>query len=210
MARKKPSKVSDQYALVKKFPDGWYYRLGSSSSSPWLGPFQTQHVAERVREHATGGPWGMPRNTGAASRGVVKSPHATKKQPKVHLLKTRGGTACGEPGKSSADINRVTCAKCLRAHEAAQSHATMKAPSASKNFHAVEFDLAKGERTGLVMEFVAEDMQEAAQHLVYTLNLKSKGWKVSPSGKTVQKMTGDIGWHLVRAGTPAASRMGLD
>ena len=90
-----------------------------------------------------------------------------------------------------------------------RSHAT-KAPSASKTFYAAEFDLAKGERTGLVMEFVAEDLQEATQHLVYTLNLKSKGWKVSPSGKTVQKMTGDIGWHLVRAGTPAASHMGLD
>ena len=73
MARKKPSKVSDQYALVKKFPDGWYYRLGSGSSSPWLGPFQTQHVAERVREHATGGPWGTP--------GVEKPArsHAAKK-----------------------------------------------------------------------------------------------------------------------------------
>lgn len=107
-------------------------------------------------------------------------------------------TALGRAGRSK------------RAGKSSKSHAAVKASSASKTFHAVEFDLAKGERTGLVMEFVAEDMQEAAQHLVYTLNLKSKGWKVSPSGKTVQKMTGDIGWHLVRAGTPAASRMGLD
>ena len=73
MARKKPSKVSDQYALVKKFPDGWYYRLGSSSSSPWLGPFQTQHVAERVREHATGGPWGTGVEKPARSHAAKKT-----------------------------------------------------------------------------------------------------------------------------------------
>jgi hypothetical protein len=78
-------------------------------------------------------------STGSSAR------HATKKKtpaqldreiaealsrPKVHLLKTRGGTECGEPGKSSADINWVTCEKCLRSHEAlersAQSHATKK------------------------------------------------------------------------------------
>ena len=98
-----------------------------------------------------------------------------------------------------------------RSSQRKRSHATTKAPSsASKIYYAAEFDLAKGERTGVVMEFVAEDIQEAAQHPVYTLNLKSKGWKVSPSGKTVQKMTGDIGWHLVKAGTPAASHRGLD
>lgn len=60
MARKKSAQISP-YTLVKKFRDGWYYRLGSSASYPWLGPFETQHVAERVREGATGGAWGMPR-----------------------------------------------------------------------------------------------------------------------------------------------------
>lgn len=51
MARKQDS----SYALVKKMRDGWYYRLGSGPLYPWLGPFETQHVAERVRESATGG-----------------------------------------------------------------------------------------------------------------------------------------------------------
>jgi hypothetical protein len=50
--------------------------------------------------------------------------HATKK---IHLLKTRGGTECGEPGAAHADINRVTCKKCLRLHEAVtSSHARKK------------------------------------------------------------------------------------
>ena len=65
---------------------------------------------------------------------------------------------------------------------------------------AVEFDLARGERTGRIMEFLATSMKDAAEQLVYTLNLKEgfrgRGWKISPSGRTVQRMTGDIGWHL--------------
>ena len=73
---------------------------------------------------------------------------------------------------------------------------------------AVEFDLARGELTGRQMEFGADDLSEAARKLVYTLNLSSAGWKVSPSGRTVGRMTGDIGWHLVKAGSPAARNMG--
>jgi len=61
MARKKRSGASSPYDLVKKLADGWYYRLGSGPSYPWLGPFQTEHVAKQVREHVTGGPWGQPR-----------------------------------------------------------------------------------------------------------------------------------------------------
>lgn len=52
-------KRNSSYELVKKMRDGWYYRLGSGASYPWLGPFETQHVAEKVREHVTGGPWGQ-------------------------------------------------------------------------------------------------------------------------------------------------------
>ena len=77
------------------------------------------------------------------------------------------------------------------------------------SFIAAEFDLAKGARTGRVMEFLAKDMREAAGKLAYTLNLSSSGWRISPSGKTVGRMTGDIGWHLVKAGTPAARNMGV-
>jgi hypothetical protein len=77
------------------------------------------------------------------------------------------------------------------------------------SFVAAEFDLAKGARTGKVMEFLARDMHEAANKLVYTLNLSSRGWRVSPSGKTVGRMTGDIGWHIVKAGTNAARNMGV-
>jgi hypothetical protein len=77
-------------------------------------------------------------------------------------------------------------------------------------FIAIEFDLARGERTGLRMVFQANDLKEAAGCLVYTLGLKSAivPWRVSPSGKTVQRASGDIGWHLVREGTPAARNMG--
>lgn len=81
--------------------------------------------------------------------------------------------------------------------------------SSGRTFIAVEFDLAKGARTGHRMVFVASDLREAAQHLAYTLNLKSAGWKVSPSGRTVGRMTGDIGWHLVQKGSPAARNMGV-
>lgn len=55
-----PTKTGAPYALVKKQRDGWYYRIGSSQAYPWVGPFETQHVAERVREGRTGGPWGYP------------------------------------------------------------------------------------------------------------------------------------------------------
>jgi hypothetical protein len=61
MAQSKRSRVPSPYALVQKFPDGWYYRLGSGPSYPWLGPFETEHVAKQVREGATGGPWGTQR-----------------------------------------------------------------------------------------------------------------------------------------------------
>lgn len=73
---------------------------------------------------------------------------------------------------------------------------------------AYEFDLLRGERTGKTMEFSANSMKEAGEHLAYTLNLKSAGWRVSPSGKTVGKKTGDIGWHIVREGTFASRMMG--
>lgn len=73
---------------------------------------------------------------------------------------------------------------------------------------AVEFDLARGQRTGRRYTFLAPDIREASAYLVYTLNLSSHGWKVSPSGKTVGRMGGDIGWHLVRASTFAARCMG--
>jgi hypothetical protein len=76
-------------------------------------------------------------------------------------------------------------------------------------FVAVEFDLARGKRTGRQMEFDAADLSEAAKKLAYTLNLSSAGWRVSPSGRTVGRKTGDIGWHLVKAGSPGARNMGL-
>lgn len=71
MAQKKRSRGIPPYALVHKFPDGWYYRVGSGKSYPWLGPFETEHVATQVRERATGGAWGL-------SRGAA---HATKRSP---------------------------------------------------------------------------------------------------------------------------------
>ena len=79
----------------------------------------------------------------------------------------------------------------------------------SRNFIAVEFDLRRGERTGNQMTFMANDLKDAAAKCAYTLNLKSAGWKVSPSGRTVQHKTGDIGWHIVEAGSPAARNMGV-
>jgi hypothetical protein len=75
-------------------------------------------------------------------------------------------------------------------------------------FVAIEFDLAKGARTGRRMVFVAKDIREAASHLVYTLNLKSSGWRASPSGKTVGRMSGDIGWHIIKEGTVSARAAG--
>ena len=73
---------------------------------------------------------------------------------------------------------------------------------------AVEFDLARGERTGKQMVFDATSLDEATKKLAYTLNLSRAGWRVSPSGRTVGRMSGDIGWHLVKAGSPAARNMG--
>jgi hypothetical protein len=63
MARKQSSSHVPAYleGLVKKKRDGWYYRRGSGAKYPWIGPFQTQHVAEKVREGETGGPWGTAR-----------------------------------------------------------------------------------------------------------------------------------------------------
>lgn len=91
MAQKKPSQAwpSEPYALVKKFPDGWYYRLGSSSAYPWLGPFLTQHVAERVREGATGGSWGKPRTQSGSGRA-----HATLKTEHGLVLQCDMDKAC--------------------------------------------------------------------------------------------------------------------
>ena len=77
------------------------------------------------------------------------------------------------------------------------------------SFIAIEFDLARGERTGRQMVFGASDLRGAAEKLAYTLNLSSSGWRPGPSGRTVGRMTGDIGWHLVKAGSPAARNMGV-
>jgi hypothetical protein len=35
----------------------------------------------------------------------------------VHLLTTREGNLCGEPGEANADINLVTCPECRRHYE---------------------------------------------------------------------------------------------
>ena len=85
---------------------------------------------------------------------------------------------------------------------------TSRAGAGSPVYIAVEFDLARGERTGQQMVFDATSLDEAAKKLAYTLNLSRAGWRVSPSGRTVGRMSGDIGWHLVRAGSPAARNMG--
>jgi len=58
--RKSDAEKSEAMRLVKKFPTGWFYRLGSGSPYRWRGPFVTQHVAWSVRESVTGGPWGLP------------------------------------------------------------------------------------------------------------------------------------------------------
>jgi hypothetical protein len=80
MARKQ----GPPYALVKKARDGWYYRRGSSSAYPWIGPFETQHVAERVREGETGGPWGYP-------KGHPSRAHATKRSGKAGTWAVQAG-----------------------------------------------------------------------------------------------------------------------
>lgn len=36
----------------------------------------------------------------------------------IHLLKTRGGSQCGEVGATDADITCVTCDECLKQHDA--------------------------------------------------------------------------------------------
>jgi hypothetical protein len=35
----------------------------------------------------------------------------------VHLLRTRGESQCGAPGKADPDITRVTCDECFQQHE---------------------------------------------------------------------------------------------
>ena len=87
MARNPRAKKHDSsYALVKKMRDGWYYRLGSSSSYPWLGPFETQHVAERVREGAAGGAWGTREPRTASGRA-----HATARSTKADTWDVEAG-----------------------------------------------------------------------------------------------------------------------
>lgn len=71
-----------QQGLVKKAKDGWYYRRGSSSEYPWTGPFETQHVAERVREGETGGAWGLPQH---------RSTHATVRSNKAGTWEVEAG-----------------------------------------------------------------------------------------------------------------------
>lgn len=35
----------------------------------------------------------------------------------THLQQTRGGSQCGRPGRTEADINEVTCPDCLTQHD---------------------------------------------------------------------------------------------
>ena len=84
-----------------------------------------------------------------------------------------------------------------------------EAGAGTKNFIAVEFDLSRGERTDKRMDFIAVDLKDAAEKLAYTLNLSSSGWRVSPSGRTVNRKSGNIGWHIVEAGSSAARNMGV-
>ena len=87
MARNPRAKKHDSsYALVKEMRDGWYYRLGSSSAYPWIGPFATQHVAERVREGSTGGPWGTREPRAASGRA-----HATARGSKAGTWEVEAG-----------------------------------------------------------------------------------------------------------------------
>ena len=81
MARKQGSATD----LVKKAKDGWYYRLGSGSTYPWIGPFVTEHVARQVREGATGGAWGYPRHQ------LGKPTHATVRGDKAGTWEVEAG-----------------------------------------------------------------------------------------------------------------------
>ena len=40
-----------EFKGAREFKDGWYYRL--SDGCPWIGPFVTEHMAGRAREHVT-------------------------------------------------------------------------------------------------------------------------------------------------------------
>jgi hypothetical protein len=40
-----------EFKAARGFKDGWYYRL--TDGYPWIGPFVTEHVAGRAREHVT-------------------------------------------------------------------------------------------------------------------------------------------------------------
>ncbi len=76
-----------QRVLVKKMRDGWYYRRGSSTAYPWVGPFMTQHVAEQVRERSTGGPWGYAAHATKTSPPHSKRGSSTKLR--AHATKAR-------------------------------------------------------------------------------------------------------------------------
>jgi len=80
MAQKRSKSVYDvpgAHGLLKRLKDGWYYRRGSSSKYPWIGPFSSDHVARQVRDSVTGGPWGLPKERAHATmRGCPKcGPH---------------------------------------------------------------------------------------------------------------------------------------
>ena len=70
-------------------------------------------------------------------------------------------------------------------------------PPGARHYVAVEFNLRTGEYTGTAWHFTADNFHEAVAHLAYTLNLKSAGWRIGPSGKTVSRSRGDISWAMM-------------
>lgn len=84
--------------------------------------FNVERAADAPMHHATKPPAQLQREIDEAlaqSTSRTRTSHVAKK---IHLLKPRGGTECGEPGRAEADINWVTCEKCLRSHDRDQHH----------------------------------------------------------------------------------------
>jgi hypothetical protein len=127
------------------------YRFFEKAGNTYFGPDNGIYTALGLKDawnYLYGGSYYKPARSHATKRG------------QVHLLKPRGGNACGESGPADADINFVTCEKCQRLHDKHEREVEGHGPSSSSAKHLLAARAARNARHARKKKLTAHEAKQ--------------------------------------------------